>query len=290
MKVFCDTNVLVAAFISRGLCADLVRAVLAYEELVTSEVVLDELARVLREKLKAPEDLVNLATNLMGKQTVVPRPAAPWPGSIADPDDAWILASALEGGADVLVTGDLDLLNLGPIPKIQILSPRDLWDMLAARYGPGNGEEENKKAHDPAPHPGDDDAVMEPPLRSCRSHEELEVYQLAFRTAGQIFELSKGFPREEQHSLTDQLRRSSRSVCANLAEAWRRRRYRAAFQAKLNEAEAEAAETQTWLGLAQSCGYLDKPTAGKLHETYDTVISKLVVMITKPGPWILPRS
>ncbi len=79
------------------------------------------------------------------------------------------------------------------------------------------------------------------------THRELEVYQLAFDAAMKIFKLSKGFPKKETCSLTDQIRRSSRSVCANLAEAWRRRRYHAAFVNKLNIAEAEAAETQTWL-------------------------------------------
>jgi four helix bundle protein len=78
-----------------------------------------------------------------------------------------------------------------------------------------------------------------------QSHEDLEVYQLAFATAMQIFQLSKRFPVEERYSLTDQVRRSSRSICANLAEAWRKRRYRAAFLAKLSDSEAEAAETQT---------------------------------------------
>ena len=77
-----------------------------------------------------------------------------------------------------------------------------------------------------------------------KTHEDLEVYRLAFKAAMKIFELSKNFPAEERYSLTDQIRRSSRSVCSNLAEAWRKRRYRAAFLAKLNDSEAEAAETQ----------------------------------------------
>jgi len=83
-----------------------------------------------------------------------------------------------------------------------------------------------------------------------QSHEELEVYGLAFKAAMQIFELSKRFPREEVYSLTDQIRRSSRSVCSNLAEAWRKRRYEAAFVSKLNDAESEAGETQTWVRFA----------------------------------------
>jgi len=289
VKVFCDTNVLVAAFISRGLCADLVRAILAYEELVTGEVVLDELVRVLREKLNAPEELVKLSIDLLKRQTVVPRPAAPWAGSIEDPDDAWILASALKGAADVLVTGDMDLLSLEPVPGIDILSPRGLWETLAARYGLKNEAEEDSGGQYPPPRQADDDAVMEPAFRSCTSHEDLEVYTFAVEAAGEIFLLSKSFPAEERYSLTGQIRRSSRSVCANLAEAWRKRRYRAAFQAKLNDAEAEAAETQTWLHFARDCSYLDEKTTARLAQDYDHVIGKLVKMINNPTPWLIPN-
>ncbi len=82
------------------------------------------------------------------------------------------------------------------------------------------------------------------------NHEELAVYQIAFETAMTIFEISKSFPTEEKYSLTDQIRRSSRSVCANLAEAWLRRRYQGSFLSKLNDAEAEAAESQVWLKFA----------------------------------------
>src|SRR4051812_29161513 len=87
-------------------------------------------------------------------------------------------------------------------------------------------------------------------------HQDLDVYKKAFEAAMQVFELSKKFPKEEVYSLTDQIRRSSRSVCANLAEAWRKRRYEAAFVSKLNDSEAEAAETQTWLEFAVRCEYL----------------------------------
>jgi four helix bundle protein len=122
-----------------------------------------------------------------------------------------------------------------------------------------------------------------------RSHEELDVYRLAFDGAMQIFEVSRGFPREETYSLTDQVRRSSRSVCANLAEAWRKRRYEAAFVSKLNDAESEAAETQTWIRFAVACGYLTEQAGERLHQSYDHVIGKLVNMIVNPRPWILKR-
>ena len=87
---------------------------------------------------------------------------------------------------------------------------------------------------------------------------------MAFDAAMQIFELSKKFPVEEKYSLTDQIRRSSRSVCANLAEAWRKRRYKAAFIAKLSDGEAEAAETQTWIELAVKCNYINVETGREL--------------------------
>jgi four helix bundle protein len=122
-----------------------------------------------------------------------------------------------------------------------------------------------------------------------QSHEELEVYKLAFEAAMKIFALTKQFPREETYSLTDQIRRSSRSVCSNIAEAWRKRRYEAAFVSKLNDAEAEAAETQTWLQFAVECKYLAPEIGAELHQTYDHMIGKLVNMIINPQPWLMTR-
>jgi four helix bundle protein len=87
--------------------------------------------------------------------------------------------------------------------------------------------------------------------------------------------------------MVDQLRRCSRSVAANLAEAWRKRRYEAAFIAKLNDAEAEATETQTWLELARRCGYLNGDAADQLDETYEHIIGQIVTMIRQPGKWVL---
>jgi four helix bundle protein len=128
-----------------------------------------------------------------------------------------------------------------------------------------------------------------------KSHRDLEVYQVAFDAAMEIFELSKNFPIEERYSLTDQIRRSSRSVCANLAEAWRKRRYQAAFIAKLNDCVpeggrslAEAAETQTWIEFAVKCNYLEIEAARKLYRIYDQIIGKLVKMIANPSPWLIP--
>ena len=122
--------------------------------------------------------------------------------------------------------------------------------------------------------------------KPIQSHRELRVYQLAFQAAMRIFELTKGFPKEEQYSLTDQIRRSSRSVCANLAEAWRRRRYEGTFVLKLNDAEAEAAETQTWLEFSVECKYLDADTGRIIQQAYANILGKLVNMINKPSPWL----
>ena len=122
-----------------------------------------------------------------------------------------------------------------------------------------------------------------------RSHEELEVYQLAFDAAMKIFELSKRFPREETYSLTDQIRRSSRSVCGNIAEAWRKVRYEAAFVSGLDDTESEAAETQTWIKFAVRCEYWKPEMARELYMTYDHIIGKLVNMIRSPRPWLLER-
>lgn len=105
-----------------------------------------------------------------------------------------------------------------------------------------------------------------------------------------IFEISKAFPKEETYSLTDQVRRSSRSVPANIAEAWRKRRYKAAFVSKLNDAEGESAETQTWLEVAVRCNYLLRDVAKDLYREYDEIISILVSMENKPESWILFRS
>ena len=121
--------------------------------------------------------------------------------------------------------------------------------------------------------------------KKIRTHRDLDVYRLAFSAAMQIFELSKAFPKEETYSLTDQIRRSSRSVCANIGEGWRKRRYPAAFVSKLNDSEAEAAETQVWLEFAVECGYLDAEATRELYRTYDHILGKLVNMIQHPEHW-----
>ena len=129
--------------------------------------------------------------------------------------------------------------------------------------------------------------MMEREKKYFRTHEDLAVYQLAFETAMQIFEYSKQFPAAERYSLTDQIRRSSRSVCANMAEAWRKRRYRAAFVAKLSDCEAEAAETQVWLKFAVKCQYITVEQGRQMYSTYNRILAGLVKMITNPDDWLL---
>jgi four helix bundle protein len=123
--------------------------------------------------------------------------------------------------------------------------------------------------------------------RKVRTHRDLDVYQRAFAAAMEIFELSKQFPKEETYSLTDQVRRSSRSVCANLAEAWRKRRYAAAFVSKLSDAETEAAETQVWIEFAVKCGYWDRVMGASLYKSYHNIIRTIVGMINHPETWII---
>jgi four helix bundle protein len=124
---------------------------------------------------------------------------------------------------------------------------------------------------------------------TIRTHRDLEVFRRAMEAAMRVFEVSKTFPREETYSLTDQARRSSRSVCANITEAWRKRRYEAAFINKLSDAETEAAETQVWLEFAVKCGYLPKEEGRVLYQTYDAILATIVGMITHPEKWVLNR-
>lgn len=120
-----------------------------------------------------------------------------------------------------------------------------------------------------------------------RKHQDLLVYKKALEASMRTFDLSKSFPKEETYSLTDQIRRSSRSVSANIAEAWRKRLYKAAFIAKFNDAEGEAAETETWIEYSVRCGYLDRETAKELYVDYEEVISMLVSMRNRPDDWII---
>lgn len=118
-------------------------------------------------------------------------------------------------------------------------------------------------------------------------HNDLNVYKLSFEGGMVIYETIKSFPKEEMYSLTDQIRRSSRSVSGNLAEAWLKRRYEKAFIAKLNDAEGEAAETQTWLEYALACKYIKEDVFISLNEKYNQIIGMIVTMINNPKNWTL---
>jgi four helix bundle protein len=122
-------------------------------------------------------------------------------------------------------------------------------------------------------------------MKILRSHKELVVYQLAFKTSMEIFHMSKAFPKEEMFSLTSQIRRSSRSVSANISEAFRKRRYEKAFVSKLSDSETEAAETQVWLDYSIECGYITKAIHQKLIKDYENILGKLVNMMNQPEKW-----
>jgi len=118
-----------------------------------------------------------------------------------------------------------------------------------------------------------------------RDHRDLRVYQLAFECAIEIFHLTSHFPKEEKYSLTDQIRRTSRSVCANMSEAFRKRRYPKSFIAKLVDSEGEAGETQTWLQFSVESKYAEKEKADALSKTYNLIISQLITMENQPEKW-----
>ena len=122
-----------------------------------------------------------------------------------------------------------------------------------------------------------------------RSFKELRVWQNAMDLALEIFQLSKQFPADERFSLTDQIRRSSRSVAADIAEGWRKRRYPASFVSKLSDADAEAGETQTWLEFCRRFKYLDNGIVDSLDARYDEVLGQLVSMMSHPEKWAVKQ-
>jgi four helix bundle protein len=123
-----------------------------------------------------------------------------------------------------------------------------------------------------------------------KSVRDLEVYKAAFAAAMEIFKISKGFPAEERYSLTDQIRRSSRSVCSNLAEAWRKRRYKAVFINKLSDSMQEASETQTWLDFCSACEYMDEDTFKRLDSEYENILAMLNSMEMKVDKFCFPKA
>lgn len=104
---------------------------------------------------------------------------------------------------------------------------------------------------------------------------DLDVYQFAFNSAMRIFEITKSFPPEEKYSMVDQIRRSSRSVCVNIAEGWRKRKYKAVFINKLTDSMQEASETQSWLEFSLACKYISKELFNELDTEYENIIKML---------------
>ena len=121
------------------------------------------------------------------------------------------------------------------------------------------------------------------------SYKDLRVFQNAMTAAMKIFQLTEKFPPEEKYSLTDQIRRSSRSVCSNITRAWRKRRFKTPFIAKLNDSEGEACETQVWVEFARQCNYLDDDACKDLDSAYDQIMGQLVKMMNQPEKWLIKK-
>ena len=119
------------------------------------------------------------------------------------------------------------------------------------------------------------------------SYKELRVFENAMNAAMKIFEQTKAFPPEEKYSMVDQMRRSSRSVCANIGETWRKRRYKAAFIAKLSDAESEACETQVWIEFAKRCEYMEDTDCAEMDTEYDQIMGQIVKMINEADKWLI---
>ena len=122
-------------------------------------------------------------------------------------------------------------------------------------------------------------------MAKIRDHRDLRVFQSARDAAMQIYEISRGFPRDEERALTSQIRRSSRAVCANLAEGFQRRGYPASFAAKLVDAAAEADETRVWIDFALRCGFVTAQVAEELEQRYDRILGALVLMKANAKAW-----
>lgn len=124
-------------------------------------------------------------------------------------------------------------------------------------------------------------------MANIRGFRELRVYQNSFQAAMMIFELTKSFPPDEKYSMTDQMRRSSRSVCSNIAESWRKRRYPNHFISKLSDSAAESDETRVWLEFAFHSNYITESQFSDLDSRYDLIISQIVKMISEPDKWTI---
>jgi four helix bundle protein len=152
----------------------------------------------------------------------------------------------------------------------------------------GNGEE-NIKTDDEKQNDDRTGRLGTTAKKPIRHFRDLDVYQNALEAGLRVYELSKKFPDEERYALIDQIRRSSRSVCANIAEAWRKRRYTAAFISKLTDSEGEAAETQVHIEFAFRHGYISNAEFEPIDDTYEHILGQLVRMIDHPEKWVIGR-
>ncbi len=124
-------------------------------------------------------------------------------------------------------------------------------------------------------------------MGNIKNFRDLRVYQNAMDATMEIFEITKTFPAEEKFSMVDQIRRSSRSVCANLAEAWRKRLYKAHFISKLSDSAGESDETRVWLEISLRCKYISNETFAELDSTYDLITGQLIKMMSEPEKWTI---
>lgn len=131
--------------------------------------------------------------------------------------------------------------------------------------------------------------ISERAKKAIRHFRDLHVYQNALETGLRVYELRKEFPDSERYALTNQIRRSSRAVCANIAEAWRKRRYTAAFISKLNDCESEAAETQVHIEFAFRHGYIGNADFQAVDEAYEHILGQLVRMLDRPDKWVIAK-
>lgn len=231
MKVFLDTNVLVSAVISRGLCRDLLRTVLEQHDVVVSQLVLDEFARVLRDKFDAPQPSLEKALTLLDDVEVTTNPNVALEAGALEANDAAILAAAIEAGADVFVTGDHALLAAAEDISIRVVSPRTFMESLR-----------------PYPGPADEDG-------GSRVSEDTEgtTRQKAFDFALSIITLCEILDENRQYVIARQLLRAGTSIGANIEEAGAAESRRD-FAHKMAIASKEARETNYWLRLLDQSG------------------------------------
>jgi len=229
MKLFFDTNVLLSAVVSRGLCQDLLRIALKEHDVIVSRLVLHEFERVLREKFGAPPNALDRARMLFDAMEVIENPDASFGDDSLDKNDASILAAAIEAEADVFVTGDKGLLELAGSVTFPVLSPRGVLALL-------------KGGTDTYPEPSDDgsDRVSESSARMVRER--------AFEFALSIIALCEILDDKRRYVLSRQLLRVGTSIGANIEEA-SAAESRKDFLHKMNIASKEARESHYWLRL-----------------------------------------